>query len=64
MTAGGPLLLGMLVLAATALATASYVRARDQTDPGVTTELALVATVLLGGLAVRRWLCCRCCPIA
>jgi uncharacterized membrane protein (DUF4010 family) len=52
MIGGGAMLLGVLVLAAAALATASYVRARDLTDPGVTTELALVATVLLGGLAV------------
>lgn len=54
MIAGGPMLLGVLVLAATALATASYIRARDLADPGVTTELALIATVLLGGLAAPR----------
>lgn len=51
MIAGGPLLLAVVALAAAALATASYVRARDRSDPGLTTELALVATVLLGGLS-------------
>lgn len=48
---------GGLVLAATALivggaALIAYQRFRDQ-DPGMTTELALLLTCLLGGLAIR-----------
>jgi uncharacterized membrane protein (DUF4010 family) len=50
--AGGDLLLAAVVLGMVAFAGLSYWRARDN-DPGLTTETALVATTLLGGLAIR-----------
>ncbi|MDP3239566.1 MAG: DUF4010 domain-containing protein, partial [Reyranella sp.] len=50
--AGGDLLLAAVVLGMAAFAGLSYWRARDN-DPGLTTETALVATTLLGGLAIR-----------
>ncbi|HEY6869511.1 MAG TPA: DUF4010 domain-containing protein, partial [Novosphingobium sp.] len=51
MAAGGVPLLGVALLCATLFAGAGYLRARDDSDPGITTEFALVLTVLLGGLA-------------
>lgn len=50
--AGGDLLLAAVVLGVVAFAGLSYWHARE-TDPGLTTETALVATALLGGLAIR-----------
>ncbi|TAJ33015.1 MAG: DUF4010 domain-containing protein [Reyranella sp.] len=49
--AGGPTLLAVVVGAVTVYAGLSYWHARE-TDPGLTTEIALVTTALLGGLAV------------
>jgi hypothetical protein len=49
---GGELLLAAVVLGVVAFAGLSYWRARDS-DPGLTTETALVLTTLLGGLAMR-----------
>lgn len=49
--AGGPALLAVVVGAVTVYAGFSYWHGRD-TDPGLTTEIALVTTALLGGLAV------------
>src|SRR5258708_29720244 len=50
--AGGELLLAAAALGVVAFAGLSYWRARDS-DPGLTTETALVLVTLLGGLAVR-----------
>jgi len=50
--AGGPWLLLATVLAVGALAAVGYWRSREA-DPGLTTEVALVVTVMLGGLAVE-----------
>ncbi len=50
--AGGELLLAVVTVGVFALAAVAYWRASDR-DPGLTTEVALVATVLLGGLAVH-----------
>ena len=52
MAAGGELLLGAAVLGVVALTGLAYWRARDG-DPGLTTEVALVLTTLLGGFAIR-----------
>lgn len=49
--AGGVPLLAVVLLCATLFAGAGYLRARDDGDPGLTTEFALLLTVLLGGLA-------------
>ncbi len=49
---GGPVLLSVAVAGTFALAIATYVRSTGD-DPGITTELALVVTVALGGLAMR-----------
>ena len=51
MVAGGVVLLVAATLAVTALVAVSYL-ADHESDPGLTTEIALVATVLLGGLAI------------
>jgi len=51
MAAGGVLLLVAATLAVTALVAVSY-WSDHESDPGLTTEIALVATVLLGGLAI------------
>ncbi|WP_297914612.1 DUF4010 domain-containing protein [Thiomonas sp.] len=48
----GELALVAVVLAAGALAVAGYLRTRD-TDPGITTEIALLLCLLLGALAMR-----------
>ena len=49
---GGDLLLAVVTAGVFALAALAYWRALER-DPGLTTEVALVATVLLGGLAVH-----------
>ncbi len=51
-TVGGELLLAVVTAGIFALAGLSYWRALDK-DPGLTTEAALVVTVLLGGFAMR-----------
>src|SRR5215469_4808265 len=48
---GNEWLLPVAVLAVAALASAAYLRS-PQNDPGLTSEAALIVTVLLGGLAV------------
>lgn len=50
--AGGDLLLAAVVIGMVIFAGLSYWHARGD-DPGLTTETALVATTLLGGLAIR-----------
>lgn len=50
--AGGAMLLAVVTVGVLALAALSYWRALER-DPGLTTEVALVVTVLLGGLAVQ-----------
>ena len=52
--AGGVPLLGAALVCATLFAGARYLRAHDDGDPGITTEFALVLTVLLGGLAANQ----------
>ncbi len=52
MAVGGELLLGAAVLGVVALTGLAYWRSRDD-DPGLTTEVALVLTTLLGGFAIR-----------
>jgi len=49
---GGDILMATVVLGVTAFAGLSYWHAREN-DPGLTTEIALVLTALLGGLAIR-----------
>ncbi|MDP1943032.1 MAG: MgtC/SapB family protein [Polaromonas sp.] len=49
---GGTAVLVAVTLVVGALALASYVRTREN-DPGMTTEVALLLTCLLGGLAMR-----------
>lgn len=49
---GGGLLLAAVTLVVGALAVAAYQRTRGD-DPGMTTEIALLLTCLLGGLAMR-----------
>lgn len=49
---GGELLLAVVTVGVSALAALAYWRAAER-DPGLTTEVALVATALLGGLAVH-----------
>lgn len=49
---GGELLLAVVTVGVSALAALAYWRAAER-DPGLTTEVALVATVLLGGLAIH-----------
>lgn len=51
-TVGGELLLVVVTAGVLAFAALSYWSSRDQ-DPGLTTETALVVTVLLGGFAMR-----------
>ena len=50
--AGGDLLLAIVTVGVFALAALAYWRALER-DPGLTTEVALVVTALLGGLAVH-----------
>jgi uncharacterized membrane protein (DUF4010 family) len=47
---GGDIMLATATIAVAALSMASYQRQREE-DPGLTTEVALIVTVLLGGLA-------------
>ncbi|MBS1850432.1 MAG: MgtC/SapB family protein [Acidobacteria bacterium] len=49
---GGEVLLAVITLAVAALAAIGYLRSRDK-DPGLTSEAALLLTLLLGGLTVR-----------
>lgn len=49
---GGEILLAAVVVGVAAFAALSYWRASDR-DPGLTTETALLATTVLGGLAIR-----------
>ena len=49
---GGELLLAVVTVGVSALAALAYWRSAER-DPGLTTEVTLVATVLLGGLAVH-----------
>ncbi len=49
---GGPLLLSALALGTAALLAVAYYRTTTD-DPGLTTEIALLTTLLLGGLAIR-----------
>jgi len=51
MKIGGPMLLGVATAAVAALMLLAYYRSQSQ-DPGMTTEIALVLTLILGGLAV------------
>jgi uncharacterized membrane protein (DUF4010 family) len=53
MAVGDEIVLAAVALGMVALAGLSYWRARDS-DPGLTTETALVATTLLGGLAIKQ----------
>ena len=50
--AGGDLLLAVVTVGVFVLAALAYWRAQDR-DPGLTTEAALVAAALLGGLAIH-----------
>lgn len=50
--AGGPVLLAITAVAVSAFAALSYWRTRADADPGLTTEISLVLTALLGALAV------------
>jgi len=52
MAIGGELLVFITTLAVGGLATVAYARSNEK-DPGITSELALVATCLLGALAIR-----------
>ena len=52
MAIGSEILLATMAIGVVAFAGLSYWRARDS-DPGLTTEIALVLTTLLGGLAMR-----------
>ncbi len=50
---GGPLVLAVTVAGVAALTAVAYFRSRDE-DPGLTTEIALVLTALLGGLSMQQ----------
>src|SRR5690348_4630001 len=50
---GGAVMLAVTVAGVAALTAVAYFRSRDD-DPGLTTEIALVLTALLGGLAMRQ----------
>lgn len=50
---GGVVLLAVLAVAVTALVGLSYWRSREQEGPGLTTEFAILLTVLAGGLAMK-----------
>ena len=50
---GGAPVLAVTVAGVAALTAVAYFRSRDD-DPGLTTEIALVLTALLGGLSVQR----------
>jgi uncharacterized membrane protein (DUF4010 family) len=50
---GGTLMLAAVTLCVAALVALSYQGARKTEDPGITTEIAQIATVLLGALAMQ-----------
>jgi uncharacterized membrane protein (DUF4010 family) len=50
---GGALVLAVTVAGVAALTAIAYFRSRDE-DPGLTTEMALVLTALLGGLSMQQ----------
>ena len=52
MEIGGPVLLCVTTAGALALTALAYYRSHSE-DPGLTTEIALVLTLVLGGLAIR-----------
>ncbi|SEI19602.1 DUF4010 domain-containing protein [Tardiphaga sp. OK245] len=52
-TVGGTLILAVSVAGVAALTAVAYFRSRDE-DPGLTTEIALILTALLGGLSVQQ----------
>lgn len=49
---GGPMLLAITMAAVAVLAALSYWRARAKPEAGLTTEVALILSVLVGGLAI------------
>ena len=51
--AGGELLLAVTTAGVIALTGLAYWRAHED-DPGLTTEIALILTVILGGISVRQ----------
>jgi uncharacterized membrane protein (DUF4010 family) len=51
---GGPLLLAVTAAAVSLLTGLAYWRTRSDQDPGLTTEIALVLTLLIGALAISR----------
>lgn len=53
LTVGGVLMVAITMAAAASLTGLSYWRTRSDESPGLTTELALVLTVLLGALAIK-----------
>jgi uncharacterized membrane protein (DUF4010 family) len=53
LTAGGEVIFAIVTAGIAVLAATAYWRARDR-DPGLTTEIALVLTTLLGGLATQQ----------
>ena len=50
---GGPVMLAVTVAGVAALTAFAYLRSRDD-DPGLTSEIALILTALLGGLAMQQ----------
>jgi uncharacterized membrane protein (DUF4010 family) len=50
---GGAIMLAVTVASVAALTTVAYLRSRGD-DPGLTTEIALILTALLGGLAMQQ----------
>jgi uncharacterized membrane protein (DUF4010 family) len=50
---GGPVMLAVTVAGVAALTAIAYLRSRDD-DPGLTSEIALILTALLGGLAMQQ----------
>jgi uncharacterized membrane protein (DUF4010 family) len=50
---GGTLMLAVVVTGVAALISIAYFKSRDE-DPGLTTEIALILTALLGGLSVQQ----------
>jgi uncharacterized membrane protein (DUF4010 family) len=53
MLVGGALVLAVTITGVAALTVIAYFRSRDN-DPGLTTEIALILTALLGGLSVQQ----------
>ena len=50
---GGPLVLALTIAGVAALTAIAYFRSRED-DPGLTTEIALILTALLGGLSMQQ----------